>query len=566
MNYRHIAVIIVLSAIVFANALPGNFVWDDEIQIIKNFRIRTLDNLPSAFTTAFWSFLGNEAENQTNFYRPVQTVTYMLAYWIGGLSPTPYHVFSLLYHTAASVFVYLIALELMLEPAMALAIAALFAVHPIHTEAVAWIAGIPDVACGAFYFGAVWCFLRHLRERHPSWLFGSCAMFFAALLSKEMAVTLPFVLLLIIFFSPLQRGRAAPGGRGSFATVAPFFGVLAFYLILRVLALGLLATSHLQVQAPWLDWISLAVRVLGDYIRYAIVPYPLNAFHLVPLKLEYRLLSTSLALAVILLIAGLLWCFRHRLPHGIFWFATFVLMLMPVFYFKGLSNTFFAERYLYIPSFAMIMLVFTTASEFKIPRLNWIAGVIAVVFALTAAYRNEAWATSETLYETTLTVQPEVAHMRINLADIHLKRNEDEAARKLLASAEQYMQSDTYVRYPYELYRTYVGLGAIEARATRYPQAREHLKKAIEVNPNGDWGYLYLGGVFMEADGDYPQAIANFQKAVQLGPLNEVARDYLGIAMLNQKKKAEAIQYFEEALKINPNYEEARQHLNIALR
>ena len=566
MNYRHIAVIIVLSAIVFANALPGNFVWDDEIQIVKNVRIRSLDNFPSAFTTAFWSFLGNETENQTNFYRPVQTVTYMLAYSIGGLSPTRYHVFSLLYHTAASVFVYLIGLELMLAPGFALAIAALFAVHPVHTEAVAWIAGIPDVACGAFYFGAVWCFLRHLRESRTSWLFGSCTMFFAALLSKEMAVTLPFVLLLMMVFSPLQRGRAASSGRGSFATIAPLFAVLALYLIMRISALGLLATSHVQVQASWLDWISLGVRVLGDYIRYAIVPYPLNAFHLVPLKLEYRLLSTSVALAGIVLTAALLWYFRRRIPQGLFWFAAFVLMLVPVFYFKGLSNTFFAERYLYIPSFAMIMLIFTIASALEISRLNWIAGSIAVVFALTAAYRNEVWATSETLYETTLAVQPEVAHMRINLADIHLKRNEDENARKLLASAEQYMRGDTYVRYPYELYRAYVGLGAIEARATRYAEAREYLKKAIEVNPNGDWGYLYLGGVLMEADRDYPQAIANFQKAIQLGPLNEVARDYLGIAMLNQKKNAEAIQYFEEALKINPNYEEARQHLKIARR
>src|SRR5881397_2998816 len=104
MNHRHIAVIIILSAAVFANALPGNFVWDDEIQVVKNWRIRSPENLPTAFTTAFWSFLGGEAENQTNFYRPVQTVTYMLAYSIGGLSPKPYHAFSLLYHSAASVF------------------------------------------------------------------------------------------------------------------------------------------------------------------------------------------------------------------------------------------------------------------------------------------------------------------------------------------------------------------------------------------------------------------------------------------------------------------------------
>src|SRR3989449_10942185 len=150
---RHIATIIVLSIVVFANSLPGNFVWDDEIQVVKNWRIRSFENLPSAFTSAFWSFLGTEAESQTNFYRPVQTITYMSAYSIGELSPVAYHVFNLAYHVLASLFVYLICIELVLAPTIALGIAALFAVHPVHTEAVAWIAGVPDVACGAFYFG-----------------------------------------------------------------------------------------------------------------------------------------------------------------------------------------------------------------------------------------------------------------------------------------------------------------------------------------------------------------------------------------------------------------------------
>ena len=70
----------------------------------------------------------------------------------------------------------------------------------------------------------------------------------------------------------------------------------------------------------------------------------------------------------------------------------------------------------------------------------------------------------------------------------------------------------------------------------------------------------------MEADHDYPRAIENFKKAVELGPLNETARDYLGVAMLNQKNYPEAVRYFEEALKINPNYQDARNHLAMAVR
>src|SRR5437867_4994240 len=191
MNYRHMAIILGLSLVAFANSLPGSFVWDDEIQVVKNWRIRSFENLPSAFTTAFWSFLGTPAENQTNFYRPVQTITYMLAYAAGGLSPTAYHAFSIIYHAAAIVSVYLIGLELMFAPGVAFATAALFAVHPVHTEAVAWIAAIPDVACGAFYFAAVLFYFRYSRTRPRASLWLSCLLFFPALPSQEMAVPVP---------------------------------------------------------------------------------------------------------------------------------------------------------------------------------------------------------------------------------------------------------------------------------------------------------------------------------------------------------------------------------------
>ena len=563
MSYRwHLVVVVGLCCVVFVNSLSGSFVWDDEVQVVKNWRIRSFENFPSAFTSAFWSFLGTEAESQTNFYRPVQTITYMVAYSIGGLSPAAYHVLSLAYHATASVFVYLICIELVFAPAVALAVASIFAVHPVHTEAVAWIAGIPDVACGAFYFISVWAFLRYLRMRRGAWLWLASGMFLAALLAKEMAVTLPFFLLLL--FTLRQSTKASL--KTNILRVAPLFAVFGLYVVLRVSALGLLAGSHIDAQASWLDWISLGIRVMAEYVRYALVPYPLNAFHLLPLKLEYRIVSTSIALVVILALTVAFWRFRARFPDGLVWFSSFVLMLVPVFYFKGMSNVFFAERYLYIPSFAMIVLVCSIGSSLKIRQFNVLVGGIAIVFALATIYRNETWNTDERLYETTLQTQPEVAHMRINLADIHMKRGEDGAARTLLESSIRYMDGGRYVVFPYELYRAQVGLGAIAARAGSYGDAREHLQKAIEINPRGDWGYLYLGGIFMEADNDYPKAIENFKKAIELGPLNEVARDYLGIAMLNQKNYREAIRYFEEAININPTYEDARNHLAVASR
>src|SRR5439155_23178657 len=189
-----------------------------------------------------------------------------------------------------------------------------------------------------------------------------------------------------------------------------------------------------------------------------------------------------------------------------------VLMLTPVFYFKGISNVFLAERYLYIPSFAMLALVFSFAKSLKVPKLNIIVGTVALVFTIATISRNQIWKTSEELYQKTLGIQPEVVHMRINLADIYMKRSDDAMAQSLLESSVRYMDSDRYTRFPYELYRAEVGLGAIAARAGNYGQARQHLEKAIAINPRGDWGYLYLCGVFMEETGDYTRAIENFTK------------------------------------------------------
>jgi tetratricopeptide (TPR) repeat protein len=121
-----------------------------------------------------------------------------------------------------------------------------------------------------------------------------------------------------------------------------------------------------------------------------------------------------------------------------------------------------------------------------------------------------------------------------------------------------------YMHSATDRYRAHIGIGALDARAGKFADARAHLETALHYNPAGDWGYLYLGGIAMEADNDYPKAIALFEKAISLSPVNDVARDYLGIALMNQGNTAGAAEQFREALKINPENPEAKAHLEIA--
>jgi protein O-mannosyl-transferase len=556
----HFVLIAIICIAAFSNSLGGEFVWDDEIQVLKNWRIREWSNLPSAFTSAFWSFLGPGIENQTNYYRPVQTVTYTVAYAAGGLSPVPYHVLSLIFHILASFFVYLLGRQMWRSTPFALAAAAIFAAHPVHTEAVAWIAGVPDVSCGAFYFAAFWAFIKYRENQQPLWQWSAISLFFIALLSKEMAITLPLVLVLVQSLKTEYR----LSWRQNIRSVA-LFGIPIFvYLAARVHALGLLATSQMKVEATPLDWISLAMRAFAEYIQYSVVPYPLKAFHALPLHFADTIAQTILSL---ILIAGAVWfliAMRNRFPDALLWFAAFATMLIPVFYFKGISYAFFAERYLYIPSFAMIAVVVSLAMNLPTAYRQIGVAVIVVLFALVSARRNEVWANDERLYSTTLQVQPEVSHMRINLADLYLKRNQDAKAKQLLESALEYLNDIRFVQFPMEKYRAHIGLGAVMARSAQFDSAVEHFQTAIRIQPNGDWGYLYLGAVFMERDKNYRKAIEYFAKAIELGPLNEVARDYMGVAMLNQGNYREAITNFEEALKINPTYQDGRNHLALA--
>lgn len=562
LNAWHLVIVVVVCLVTYGNSLSGSFVWDDEIQIVKNGVIRSFRNVGTAFTSAFWDFAAAGNSTQTNFYRPVQTLSYMLAYSVGELSPRPYHVITLAFHAIASVSVYLVCLELSLSAGGALLAAILFAVHPVHSEAVAWIAGVPDVACGAFYFAALWAGLKYFKTAQRKWLWFSLATFFAALLAKEMAVTLPLVAWILWRFQ--AKSGEAPRNPQKVA-FAGYAAVLSLYVALRLAALGFLATSHFHVEASIIDWFSLGADVLAKYLQYSVLPYPLSAYHLLPLKLADRVTATLLSTAVIAILAIVFVWFRDRLKPYLYLLAAFVVMFIPVLYFPAIS-IFFAERYLYIPVFSIVLLAVAAAERLGKPWFKNTLWIVAAVFALAAINRNSDWENSERLYTRTLETDPDAAHIRINLSDIQLKRGEDASAATNLEKAIASLDSGRFIDWTYERYRAYVGLGAIAARAQDYPKARRLFEQAVEVNPNGDWGYLYLGGVLLESDRDYPNAIAHFKKAIQLGPLNEMARDYLGIALLNQKNYQEAAHYFEEALRINPNYADAKAHLALANR
>ena len=558
-------IVAIVALLVYWNSLSGQFVWDDETQIIKNQTIRSFANITKAFTSSFWAFSPNYATASTNFYRPFQTLAYMLAYAAGGLSPRPFHALSVLFHVITCLGVLVLCLELEIPAMWATAGALWFAAHPVHTEAVAWIAGMPDVICGAFYVGGLWAGIRYFNRDDRIWLGLSAVFFLCALLAKEMAITLPVTLLLVV---AVRKPEVLRDSKRLTRAGLPFVTAGAAYLVIRYLSLGVLATSHIQIAATWFDWLTLAVHCVVQYARYAIVPYPLVASHLIPIAFADRAATALMSVVVLALLVTALWLSRRLAPLIAALGASFVVTLAPVLFFKAISTTsFFAERYLYIPTVMAAVLVAVAGSRFpqrygKSLQIAIAACVIA--FGALTIWRNHDWNNDEKLYLSTLRYQPEVAAFRTSLADIYLKQNDDTLARAYLESALQFSGDKRFVQIPFELYRTQIGLAAVFIRAGKYEEGRSHLHKALEINPQGDWAYLYLGAIAMEGPQDYAEAVRQFKRAIELGPLNEVARDYLGAALFNQGDIGQAREQFQESLRINPSYRDAQIHLEMA--
>jgi len=553
---------------VYANVLNGAFIWDDQLQVVRNGNIRTLDNIPRAFTTSLWSFMysnGSAEENRVfdQYYRPLQTIIYILAYRLGGLSPLVYHLINVILHCAATLLVYLLCLELRLPSTIAFMAGALFGTHPVHTEAVSWIAGVGDLLCGIFYFAALAAFLRYRSSQKPVWLWMSSLSFLGALLSKEMAATLPGVIVLLMLMAPK---RQRPDLKRAISILAPYLLAMAAYGALRIAAAGLNPSATIVPAASPLDWITFGLWIVGHYLRYSVAPYPLYIYHLVPLHFHDRVLSTVLYGTCISAVAVLLWTLRHRFREAPLWLAIFGVMLAPVLYFKGISGgVFFAERYLYLPSMAIVVLAGILLARWSRTRAIVVACSITFVFSLLTIQRNRDWHDEEALFQRTLQFQPEAVNIWTSVAEIYLRREDNTRALEYFQNALKRTSDTRFLQSSYESYRIYLGLGTVAARQAKPAEAVEYLQKAMEIYPQGDGAYTQLGGVLITWGQRYGDAMVLLEKAIQLSAVNEFARDYMGVALVNQGKYEQAIKYFREALEINPDLESAKQHLQVAL-
>jgi tetratricopeptide (TPR) repeat protein len=417
-----LAALALLAFVVYANSLSNGFVGDDKDQLIGNALVSS-HRVAAAFGSGVWAFRGV----QGNYYRPLQFVVYIVLHGLFGYEAAPFHLLMILLHVGNTLLVYLLSMRLTGRARIAVAAGALFAIHPIHTEAVDWIASLPDLMLTGIVTAAVWWFARHDAAPRGLRIAGHGALYLAALLTKETGVML---LPLYVAFELVFLRRPLRDLRRNAALYASMAAALAIYLAMRWSALGGLAPAQQTFHhlTP-VEFASSAVVTAAQYVGTLVLPLGLNYFHVFHATggITIALLLSAAVLAIVAVLA-----IRRTTPpaisYGILWIA---LALAPALNLTGVGQNVFAERYLCLPSvgYAWVAAIAWDWWAARQASLAWAAGLaILCAGAWQTMARNQDWRDDFTLLQVTLAQSPEAGILHNNMAGAYIDRNDPERA------------------------------------------------------------------------------------------------------------------------------------------
>jgi Flp pilus assembly protein TadD len=435
----------------------------------------------------------------------------------------------------------------------------LFAVHPIHTEPVAWSAGVNDLGATVFGLLALWC---HATAGERGWGrdLAAAVAFFLAVLLKETAGVIP---LIAVAYDVIFVGRERRAARLARA-LALFAVAAAVYLALRITALGGLVPVSSGPRLGASTYGLAILALLAGYIEKLLVPVGLNFWHAFAPPPSLRSAEGVRALSVIVL-AGVACLAVSRNRVARFAVVMTVLPLLPAFHLgalnQGLENA-FAERYLYLPSVGFVMLVALAIEALRIRTQPRSAPALAAVVLLAMPYatatiaRNRVWKDHLSLWSDAVRKSPGsgVAHMNYGAALIYAGSRDQGLAEMRKAAAMS----------PGLVDRELAKAGAYLAKGL-HTRAILTLHTALALDPNSAAAHYNLGVVY-ESQGQVDVATFEYRKALALRLDYPEAHNNLGVLYAEQGRLDDALRHFREAVRLRPNDPEYRTNLERAER
>ena len=565
-------ILLVATFFIYSQVQDHNFInFDDDLYITDNLNVQAGLNSESFI----WSF----TTSHPPYWHPVTWLSHMLDYHFYGSNPKGHYLTNLFLHICSVLIVGIVFFRMTGGFWQSSFIAAMFAVHPLNVESIAWLAERKNVLSTLFWILTMWAYVSY-AEKPTIKRYGLVFLFFTlGLMSKPMLVTLPFALLLLDYW-PLKRLSLKKEKNNNTTLVkitsnkSNFFKLIAEKIPLFFLSIGLsILTVYFQTingAVKSLDLIPLQARLTNSLVSYLeylgkiawpsklsiLYPHPENALP-VWLGIFCGVVLVSITIISIKLI--------NKAPYltvGWFWYLG---TLLPVIGIVQVGGQAMADRFTYIPQIGIFMIIawgipdLVSKWRHKEKVLAVSVGIITLTLMITTWIQVGHWKNSITIFQHAIKVTGKkypnlaVAHNHLGMALFAEQRNEE--AIMNYKSAIKLNPEHTYAHY---------NLGIALFAEQRNEEAISHYKRAISLSPNYTFAHYNLGNSLFAVK-KYKEAIFHYKMAIKLNPNYTFAHYNLGNALFAIKKNKEAIFHYKMAIKLNPSYTYAHYNLGIVL-
>ncbi len=567
MNRRSLCLaagLVAMTLAAYYPALRNGFIWDDDDHLTANPAMTVPGGLQKIWTSLTFSR-----------YYPLTLTTFWVQRRLWGLNPLPYHAVNIALHGINAALLFVLLRKLNVRAAWAAA--ALWAVHPVNVESVAWVTELKNTQSGTFFFLTLLCVLEFEDHAKRSWGALSILCFAAAILSKPSAVVLPFVLLLCAWWRRRQLTR------GDFIRAAPFFVLAAAMSALTIVEQwGHLARGPKDWSLSFMERLIIASKALWFYAEKVL--WPAHLTFLYPRwTIDSHAPAAYLPLFAVVAVAVVLWQLRRHAwaSAGLFGLGYFVIALLPVL---GLFDVFFfrysfvADHFQYLASAGVVALVASGAATLvrdQTTRESLAAATIGVLGVVSWGY-TQAFRSDESLWRDTLRKNPTAYLAQNNMGVVVLGRREyaeaetyfREAVRLnprylegltnlglTLTALGQYTEAEQYLqealRTQADSWKAHYFLGHLYSLQKRLAESERELQSAIRADPTVVDAYCDLGGLLQEQRRQ-AEAAENYRKVIELDPGLVKAYFELGKILATQGKYADAIQTIRRGLEVDP--------------
>lgn len=540
--------------------------FDDNVYITQNSRVQsgiTPEGIQWAFRTKYFGL-----------WNPIVWVSFMVDYELFGLNAGGYHWTNVILHLLNAVLLFFLLRNLTGSVWRSVFVAALFAVHPMNVESVAWISERKNVLSTFFWFLTMIFYVWYAKK--PGWkrYLPVMTVFALGLMTKPMLVTLPFVLLLMDFW-PMNRTTIHTTNIRGNSAISPSGNETASFLLLEKVPLFILSAMAVYMTMIYSPASSYTSRFAGTVEHsvlqrignacFSYILYMKKLFFPTDLSIHYMHLEIPVGLillsAFILLLITLMVLKYYRqypyLPVGWFWYLG---TLAPVIGIFRIGEHTMADRYAYV-TFIGLFIMLSWGSEIifsrsvHLKKISVAASIMFIVILTVATHAQiKMWENTTTLFQNALIQNPDnyLVHQILGLEATGQGDYE-----------KAFYHYNKAVNLNSRFDPAYNNKGIVLKKMKRRDEALESFQKAVQMNKSSAAGYYNIGLFYLE-DGDLERSIEYSLKAIAINPDYAEAYNVLGIALIEKGNILEGMMQLEKALRINPDYKEASRNLQIA--